>query len=71
MPRQSLRYIVDEKGSRQAVIIPLKTYREITDRIAYLEETLGLDRDLGSQQEAPLEAGRARVEGARRTGSKT
>ncbi len=44
MTRLSPQYIVDSKGRKKAVVIPIKQFDIVVDRLADLEDALFLDQ---------------------------
>ena len=51
MPRPTSEYIVDRRGQKKAVILPIKEFNRLIERLEELEDALSLDRAMESVQE--------------------
>lgn len=51
MPRTTSQYIVDSRGQKKAVILPLKEFNRLIERLEELEDALSLDQALEDVQE--------------------
>ncbi len=51
MPRPTSEYIVDSKGQKKAVILPIKEFNRLIERLEELEDALSLDQAMESVQE--------------------
>lgn len=43
MPRMSTQYIVDSRGRKRAVVLPIKEFDRLMERLEELEDALALD----------------------------
>ena len=48
MPREKMRYVVDEKGRKKSVVLPIKEYEELLEDLADLAV-------IAERKDAPVE----------------
>ncbi|MFQ6026415.1 MAG: hypothetical protein ACE5Q6_02745 [Dehalococcoidia bacterium] len=58
MPREKIRFLVDEKGRKQAVVLPIKQYQELLEDL----EDLALIAERRGEPSEPLEAVKRKLE---------
>ncbi len=51
MRNPTSEYIVDSKGQKKAVILPIKEFNRLIERLEELEDALSLDQAMESVQE--------------------
>lgn len=48
----AINFIIDEKGSKKAVVLPMEVYQEILEKLEELEEIKAYDEAKASEDEA-------------------
>jgi hypothetical protein len=67
MPRLREKYVIDENGTKTAVVLDIKTYRQLIKRLENLEDALELDQAVRTAKSfRPYEEIRAELEQAGR-----
>jgi PHD/YefM family antitoxin component YafN of YafNO toxin-antitoxin module len=51
MPKIGSDYIIDSRGRKKAVILPIKEFNRLMERIEELEDALALDEAIENAQE--------------------
>ncbi|HLF03921.1 MAG TPA: type II toxin-antitoxin system prevent-host-death family antitoxin [Dehalococcoidia bacterium] len=51
MPRTVTEYIVDSKGRKKAVVLPVKEFDRLMEHLEELEDALALDEAVGKAEE--------------------
>ncbi|HFC98596.1 MAG TPA: hypothetical protein ENJ40_09130 [Thermosulfurimonas dismutans] len=63
----SLNFIIDEKGNKKAVILPIEVYKEILEKLEELEEIKAYDEAKASTDEVvPFELAVKEIEDSRK-----
>ncbi len=63
----NVNFVIDEKGNKKAVILPIKVYQEILEKLEELEEIKAYDEAKASGDEAiPFEVAIKEIEDSRK-----